>query len=89
MHDSEIYSQMRMLAAERYNLNFIKSNLPHMSIDQGLDLLRIVTNMSAFVSNYNYDFNEQVRYMASMLKKEIFYVNTLYFLDVYRKEQQK
>jgi hypothetical protein len=31
-----------------------------MTIDQGLDLIRIVTNLSSFVSSYNYDFNEQM-----------------------------
>lgn len=60
LHDSESYSQMRTLAAERYNLHFIKNHLPYMGIDQGLDLLRIVTNLATFVSNFNYDFNEQV-----------------------------
>lgn len=67
LHDSESYSQMRILAAERYNLHLMKNNLPFMGVDQGLDLLRIVTNMSAFVSNFSHDFNEQVCLLYSSM----------------------
>ncbi|KAI6194393.1 hypothetical protein M3Y96_01119900 [Aphelenchoides besseyi] len=60
LHDSEIYKQMGVLAERRFGLKIIESNLPQMFINQGVNLLEIVTNFDSFVSSYNYDFNEQM-----------------------------
>lgn len=60
LHDGETYGKMRQLAMHRYGLEFAPTKLPYMTIDQGLDVLMIMKNIHIFVTNYNYDLNEQV-----------------------------
>ena len=33
-----------------------------MNVNHGMDLLEIANNLSNFVSNYSYDYNEQVNF---------------------------
>uniref|UniRef100_A0AC35GGP7 WASH complex subunit 4 n=1 Tax=Panagrolaimus sp. PS1159 TaxID=55785 RepID=A0AC35GGP7_9BILA len=60
LHDGETYAKMRQLAKHRYGLEFSSTKLPYMTIDQGLDVLMIMKNIHVFVTNYNYDLNEQM-----------------------------
>ncbi|CAD5216482.1 unnamed protein product [Bursaphelenchus xylophilus] len=62
LHDSETYSQMRLLAKKRFNLDLLDSNLPHMAIDQGLDILKVTASLDSFVESYCYDLKEQAFY---------------------------
>ncbi|CAD5211962.1 unnamed protein product [Bursaphelenchus okinawaensis] len=62
LHDSETYAQMRLLAKKRYNLQLLDSYLPHMVIDQGLDILKVAASLDSFVENYCYDLKEHAFY---------------------------
>lgn len=61
LHDCESYTKMRVLAKFRYGLTLWPNRLPHMSVDQGLDVLMIMRNINLFAANYCYDLNEQVK----------------------------
>ncbi|KAI1720039.1 WASH complex subunit 7 domain-containing protein [Ditylenchus destructor] len=60
LHDCETYTKMRILAKSKYQIQLWDTRLPSLSVDQGLDVLSIMRNIHVFVTNYNYDLNEQL-----------------------------
>uniref|UniRef100_A0A914I8K0 WASH complex subunit 7 n=1 Tax=Globodera rostochiensis TaxID=31243 RepID=A0A914I8K0_GLORO len=59
LHDCDSYRRMALLAHQRYQVRLFDTGLPNMSVDQGLDLLMVMTDVDTFVANYCYDLNEQ------------------------------
>ena len=57
--DSRTYSEMKILAHDRFGLKLNENYLPLGSLGQGLDLLFIMRNIDIFVTNYSYDMNTQ------------------------------
>ena len=57
--DSRTYSEMKILAHDRFGLKLIENYLPLGSLGQGLDLLFIMRNIDIFVASYSYDMNIQ------------------------------
>lgn len=54
------YDTMINLARHKYNLTFVKSQLPTQTLDHGLDLLDITRNLALFSSRYGYDLTNQL-----------------------------
>uniref|UniRef100_A0A1I7ZUI8 WASH complex subunit 7 n=1 Tax=Steinernema glaseri TaxID=37863 RepID=A0A1I7ZUI8_9BILA len=61
LYDCHTYSRMRLLAYDKYGLILTDSRLPFERIEQGLDIIFVMRNIEMFVSNYNYNLNEQTR----------------------------
>ncbi|MFH4975505.1 hypothetical protein AB6A40_002214 [Gnathostoma spinigerum] len=59
LHDSHIYTTMRLIAAKKYGLNLCESSLPFQKLDQGLDVLAVTRELGHFVSKYSYNLNAQ------------------------------
>lgn len=59
LHDWRMYSEMRSVAMEKYDIHLINNFLPMGSLDQGLDVLQIMRNIHIFVSRFTYNMNMQ------------------------------
>ena len=59
LHDWLTYADMRDLAFEKYGLEIADNHLPMGSLDQGLDVLRIMQNIHIFVARFSYNLNQQ------------------------------
>ena len=59
LHDWMTYADMRDLAFEKYGLDIADNHLPMGSLDQGLDVLRIMQNIHIFVARFSYNLNQQ------------------------------
>ena len=60
LHDWKTYETMLNLSRNREKLNFIFSQLPTQRLEQGLDLLELTRNIQSFVTNFNYNLNNQM-----------------------------
>uniref|UniRef100_A0A673GME4 WASH complex subunit 4 n=1 Tax=Sinocyclocheilus rhinocerous TaxID=307959 RepID=A0A673GME4_9TELE len=60
LHDWATYSEMRNLATQRYGLVMTEAHLPSQTLEQGLDVLEIMSNIHVFVSRYLYNLNNQI-----------------------------
>ena len=56
-HDFQSYEHMRILAKEKFAMNIIPSHLPAQSLEQGIDILQLLRDLSKFVSKYNYNLH--------------------------------
>ena len=59
-NDWKVYGQMRNLAKQKYGLEMQEVHLPSSTLEQGLDVLQIMRNISVFVSSYLYNLNNQI-----------------------------
>ena len=59
LYDWKTYSEMRSLVERTYGLRLVEAHLPGQTLDQGLDVLEIMRNIHIFVSNYDYNLNQQ------------------------------
>ncbi|VDK43458.1 unnamed protein product [Anisakis simplex] len=59
LHDCNTYTEMRLLAENKYGLILCDSRLPFQTLEQGLDVLLITRNIHSFVTTYNYNLNAQ------------------------------
>lgn len=57
--DSRYYRAMKAMASDRLGLSLSESYLPMGSLGQGMDLLEIMHNIDAFVTQYSYNMNMQ------------------------------
>uniref|UniRef100_A0A915MB29 WASH complex subunit 4 n=1 Tax=Meloidogyne javanica TaxID=6303 RepID=A0A915MB29_MELJA len=73
LHDSEAYNRMRILAKHRYGLNLEDYQLPTRCVDQGLDLITLMSEerMSKFLEDYCYDLDEQFFIERSSQSKQL------------------
>ena len=60
LHDWKTYESMLNLSRNREQLNFIFSQLPTQRLEQGLDLLELTRNIQSFVTEFNYNLNNQM-----------------------------
>ncbi len=60
LHDWKTYESMLNLAKTKYGLEFVTSQLPTQTLEQGLDVLEITRNIHVFVSRYLYNLNNQM-----------------------------
>jgi len=60
LHDWKTYESMLNLARSNYNFDFVTSQLPTQTIEQGLDVLEITRNIHIFVARYRYNLNNQM-----------------------------
>ena len=60
LHDWKTYESMLNLAKDKYGLEFVRSQLPTQTLEQGLDVLEITRNIHVFVSRYLYNLNNQM-----------------------------
>ena len=60
LHDWKTYESMLNLAKTKYNLEFVTSQLPTQTLEQGLDVLEITRNIHIFVAKYLYNLNNQM-----------------------------
>ena len=60
LHDWKTYESMLNLAKTKYGLDFVRSQLPTQTLEQGLDVLEITRNIHVFVSRYLYNLNNQM-----------------------------
>ncbi|CAG2173816.1 unnamed protein product, partial [Oppiella nova] len=60
LHDWKTYESMLNLAKTKYGLEFVRSQLPTQTLEQGLDVLEITRNIHVFVSRYLYNLNNQM-----------------------------
>ncbi|CAI4231370.1 unnamed protein product [Auanema sp. JU1783] len=60
LHDCHTYCKMALLAEERFGLNLISGDLPHHSIDQGLDIKYVILTLQQFTVGFNYCINHQI-----------------------------
>jgi WASH complex subunit 7 len=56
-HDFRTYEQMRVLAAERFNIHVMQSHLPSQQLEQGVDILMLLRETRHYVSNYHYNLH--------------------------------
>ncbi|RWS17994.1 WASH complex subunit 7-like protein [Dinothrombium tinctorium] len=59
LHDWKTYESMLSLAKAKYGMEFVTSQLPTQTLEQGLDVLEITRNIHIFVSRYLYNLNNQ------------------------------
>ena len=55
----ESYARMETLAERKYALRTLNSAFPRLRLNQGVDLLKLVSNLDSFSAAYSFDFNEQ------------------------------
>lgn len=58
--DWNTYSEMRNLASQKYGLDLHEPHLPSKTLEQGCDVLDILRNLNAFVSQHFYNINTQM-----------------------------
>jgi WASH complex subunit 7 len=58
--DWNTYSEMRNLASQKYGLDLHEPHLPSKTLEQGCDVLDILRNLNAFVSQHYYNINTQM-----------------------------
>lgn len=58
--DYKTYQQIRILAYTKYSLHLHDVFLPSQTLDQGMDCLYILRNLSNFVSSYYYNLHSQL-----------------------------
>ena len=78
LHDWRTYAEMRSLARDKLGLQLLDNFLPMGSLDQGLDVLQIMRNISTFVARFTYDMNMQqfVEYRPSKASKHLNSIKT-------------
>ncbi|RWS27195.1 WASH complex subunit 7-like protein [Leptotrombidium deliense] len=59
LHDWKTYESMLNLAKSKYGMDFVTSQLPTQTLEQGLDVLEITRNIHIFVCRYLYNLNNQ------------------------------
>ncbi|XP_015111380.1 WASH complex subunit 4 isoform X2 [Diachasma alloeum] len=59
LHDWRTYRTMHTLAKYKLGLETVQNHLPTQTLEQGLDALEIMRNISVFVSKYLYNLNTQ------------------------------
>jgi len=59
LQDAHTYTEMRILAKERYGLDLIDNQLPMGSLEKGVDILYIMRSIQEFVTSYKYNLNQQ------------------------------
>lgn len=62
---------MLNLARNKYDLDFIRSQLPTQTLEQGLDVLEITRNIHIFVAKYLYNLNNQMFIERSSQNKHL------------------
>lgn len=62
---------MLNLAHNKYGLDFIRSQLPTQTLEQGLDVLEITRNIKIFVVKYFYNLNNQMFIERSSQNKHL------------------
>jgi WASH complex subunit 7 len=62
---------MRALAREKFHLEIIPSHLPPAQLEQGIDILQLLRELSKFVSKYNYNLHTQVFVETTVETKQI------------------
>lgn len=60
LHDWRTYESMLGLARHVYGMEFLLSQLPTQTLEQGLDVLEITRNIHIFVSRYLYNLGNQM-----------------------------
>ncbi|KAI1286738.1 hypothetical protein HDE_10420 [Halotydeus destructor] len=60
LHDWKTYESILNLSRTKYGLNFVASQLPTQTLEQGLDVLEITRKIDVFVSRYLYNLNNQM-----------------------------
>eukprot|EP01129_Flabellula_baltica_P015634 TRINITY_DN8032_c0_g1_i1.p1 TRINITY_DN8032_c0_g1~~TRINITY_DN8032_c0_g1_i1.p1 ORF type:complete len:1108 (-),score=219.26 TRINITY_DN8032_c0_g1_i1:5-3328(-) len=60
LYDWQTYSEMRSLAKSKYGLDLQEVYLPGQTLEQSLDILRIMRLLPSFVRHYCYDMNNQL-----------------------------
>lgn len=60
LHDWKTYESMLSLAKSKYGLEFVTSQLPTQTLEQGLDVLEITRSIHIFVTKYLYNLNNQM-----------------------------
>mmetsp|Transcript_26731 Transcript_26731/g.55214 ORF Transcript_26731/g.55214 Transcript_26731/m.55214 type:complete len:1342 (+) Transcript_26731:142-4167(+) len=76
LNDCKTYSEMRVLAEERYGLHILDPCLPDGSLELDLDFIDILRDLSSFVSRFNYNMIEQ-SFVERMPKYGEKYLRTL------------
>eukprot|EP00005_Dracoamoeba_jomungandri_P006864 CAMPEP_0174266912 /NCGR_PEP_ID=MMETSP0439-20130205/31901_1 /TAXON_ID=0 /ORGANISM="Stereomyxa ramosa, Strain Chinc5" /LENGTH=1083 /DNA_ID=CAMNT_0015354161 /DNA_START=59 /DNA_END=3310 /DNA_ORIENTATION=+ len=75
LYDWETYGEMRNLAAEKFGLKLTDVHLPGQTMEQGLDVLEIMRNIHIFVSNFNFNLNNQIFIESNTDNKSIMCIN--------------
>lgn len=75
LHDWKTYGEMRSLAKHKYGLWTVEAHLPSQTLEQGLDILEIMRNIHLFVSNYQYNLNNQIFVERSSNNKHLNTIN--------------
>lgn len=60
LNDWKTYQQMRSLAKSKYGLYLHNVDIPSQTLEQGVDILYILRNISYFVQNYYYNLHSQI-----------------------------
>ena len=56
----ETYSEMANMAHDLYGISILDCHIPGSMVQQDIDVLEIMRNISLFVACYNYDLNSQI-----------------------------
>lgn len=77
LHDSKVYGDMKNLAINKYNLDFLPiTMLPTSShFSDSLDVLEIMRNIHIFVTRYNYNLHQQFFLEKSIDQKHLNVIN--------------
>lgn len=75
LHDWKTYETMLTLANSRFGLDFVKTQLPTQSLEQGLDVLELTRTIHLFVSRYLYNLNNQMFIERSSENKHLNVLN--------------
>lgn len=59
-HDWKTYQHMRILAKDKFNFDVVPSHLPSQTLEQGVDILYLLTNLQKYVAGYNYNLHTNV-----------------------------
>ncbi|VVC89917.1 unnamed protein product [Leptidea sinapis] len=75
LSDWKTYGEMRQMARFKFNLKTIQDDLPTQTLEQGLDVLEIMRNIHVFVSEYQYNLNNQLFIEKSSNNKHLNSIN--------------
>jgi len=70
-HDFKTYEHMRILAKEKFRMDLMPSYLPAQQLEQGIDILQLLRDLSKFVTKYNYNLHTQVFVETTAETKQI------------------
>jgi WASH complex subunit 7 len=59
-HDWKTYQHMRILAKDKFGFDVVPSHLPSQTLEQGVDILYLLSNIQKYVTSYNYNLHTNI-----------------------------